>query len=136
MRWKRRARLWVLPHRLLIRLVTVQTKMGLRRRKRRRGANVEVEMIKQFDYHYVILDDHKESPAGVLNALCDKGISLLAFSSFPYLKGKTQLDLVPEDASALARVLEGMGLRVSARKSGFLVRTEAGPCAVREVLDK
>jgi hypothetical protein len=94
------------------------------------------DAIRQFEYHYVILQDDKETAAGVLRALCSLGTRLLAFSSFPHGKGRTQLDLVAEDASAVAHLLEGMGFAVSEKKSGFLVRVDGGPCAVSAALDK
>jgi len=92
------------------------------------------ESIREFYYHYVILDDGPGNLTGVLQNLCERGIRLLAFSCFPYGKGKMQLDLIPQDPAILVRVLEEMGLGVSARKAGFLVRSDEGPCAIRDVL--
>ena len=92
------------------------------------------ESIREFYYHYVILDDGAGNLTGVLQRLCERGISLLAFSCFPYGRDKMQLDLIPQDPAILVRVLEEMGLGVSARKAGFLVRSDEGPCSMRDVL--
>jgi hypothetical protein len=91
--------------------------------------------IRKFDYHYVIVDDQVGTAGSIVKTLCEAGVALLAFSSFPLGSGKTQLDLVAQDVDALVNALEGMGLRVSARKSGFLIHA-GGPCAVTDAIDK
>ena len=90
--------------------------------------------IRKCDYHCVILDDGVGTTRGIVKALCGKGIRLLAFSSFPFGKGRTQLDVVTEDPDALARVLAELGLSVSTKKSGFLIHAGGEPCALAEVL--
>jgi hypothetical protein len=92
--------------------------------------------IRQFDYHYVIVDDQPGTVAGIVTAVCARGVGLLAFSSFPHADAQTQLDLVPEDAGALAHSLEEMGLNISPRKSGFLVEAGEEPCALAAILQR
>ena len=92
--------------------------------------------IQKFDYLYVTVEDSIGTATGIVQALCSAGIRLLAFSSFPNGKGKTQLDLVADDVDALADRLEGMGLRGSAKKSGYLIHAGAGPCGITYILEE
>ena len=57
--------------------------------------------IKLIDYYYVVTEGSKT--AGILDGLSKSGVSLLAFSEFPHSPGKSQLDLITEDAEALAK---------------------------------
>jgi hypothetical protein len=91
--------------------------------------------IKQFDYYYVVIDDTSQA-AGIVNDLSGSGINLLAFSEFPHSAGKSQLDLIAEDAECLAKRARDMGLSLSERKSGFLIRGENRPSAVAQVLTR
>jgi hypothetical protein len=88
--------------------------------------------IKLIDYYYVVTEGSKT--AGILDGLSKSGVSLLAFSEFPHSPGKSQLDLITEDAEALAKAARDLGLRLSEKKSGFLVRGENRPTAMAEVL--
>jgi hypothetical protein len=70
------------------------------------------------------------SGARVLRALADAGVNLLAYSGFPS-GGRAQLDFVPEDAGALQRAAKRAGIRLSARKTAFLISgtDRVGACA-------
>ena len=92
------------------------------------------EAVKQFDYYSVLL--RGRSPASVVKALCDSGLVLTAFSSFPQSRGASRLDLVADDSTALARALEGMGLKAGEKKSGFLLRMRGNACEAAAVLEK
>src|SRR5438045_3670656 len=81
--------------------------------------------IRQFDYHDVIVEDQPGAVARIVTAVCEKGIGLLAFSSLPHAKGQAQVKLISQNAGALARTLEEMGLSLSPKKSGFLVESDA-----------
>lgn len=91
--------------------------------------------IKPFSYHYVICDDHAAAAAGILNALDQAGIDLIAFSVFPHGPGKCQLDLVPENAEALLLAAQAIGLTLSGRKTGFLIQDAGRPSTVAEAMD-
>lgn len=90
--------------------------------------------IKLFDYYYVVIEG-SQTP-GILETLSKSGVSLVAFSEFPHSPGKSQLDLITEDAEALAKATRDMGLRLSEKKSGFLVRGENQPSAMAAVLTR
>ena len=93
-----------------------------------------VDEIKQFDYHYMVIDDDASQVAEIVNACSESGIGLLGFSEFPLGDGKSQLDLIAEDAGILANTGRQMGWSLSERKSGFLIRGLNRPNATAEVL--
>ena len=92
--------------------------------------------IVQFDYHYIVIDSDASRVAGIVDALSDAGISLLALSEFPLGEGKSQVDLVAESADALANAAHDLGLKLSQRKSGFLIRGQNRPNAIAGILKR
>jgi len=90
--------------------------------------------VRKCDYHCVILEGGVGTTRDIVKALCGEGIRLLAFSSFPFGQGRTQLDVVTEDPDALASVLVELGLSVSTKKSGLLIQASGEPCAIADVL--
>ena len=90
---------------------------------------------RKVDYYYVVVSDKPGEGAKVLSALAAEGINLLAFCGFPSAR-KTQLDLVPADSAAFKLAAKKLKLKVSARKSGFLVQGEDRVGAMSETLDK
>ncbi len=87
------------------------------------------EEITKFDYHYVVIDNDGSRTAEIVSALSQAGINLLAFSEFPVSASKSQLDLIAENADSLEHAVRDLGLQLSARKSGFLVRGGDRPSA-------
>jgi hypothetical protein len=67
--------------------------------------------------------------------LADAGVNLLAFSAFPDGR-RAQLDLVPEDSAKLKRAAKTMGLKLSAKKTGFLLTGDDRVGAVTALLGK
>jgi hypothetical protein len=95
--------------------------------------------IKKFDYQYIVIEDGASQTAGILNSLAAAGVNLVAVSEFPNGPGKWQLDLITEDtedAEALVKTARDMGLSLSQRKSGLLVRGRNRPSAVAEILTR
>jgi prephenate dehydratase len=90
---------------------------------------------RKVDYFYVVVSDKPGEGAKVLSALAAEGINLLAFCGFPSAR-KAQLDLVPADSTAFKLAAKKLKLKVSARKSGFLVQGEDRVGAMSETLDK
>jgi len=95
-----------------------------------------VDDIKQFDYHYMVIDDDASQVAGIVKACSESGIDLLGLSEFPLGDGKSQLDLIAEDARILANTARLMGWSLSERKSGFIIRGRNQPNAMAEVLGR
>jgi len=93
--------------------------------------------ISRFDYRYIIIDDEPAAAASALNSIRQSGIGLLGLSEFPHAPGKVQLDLIADDTRELEDAARGMGLKLSDKRSGFLIRGEDRPAAViAEVLKR
>ena len=80
------------------------------------------DRVRQVDYFYVTVPNTAGQGAKVLAGLAKHGVNLLAFSGFPSGKGKGQLDLVPESAQSLKQAAKKLKLKLSKRKSGFLLQ--------------
>ena len=93
------------------------------------------DMIRRVDYFYIKAANKPGEGARVLRALRDEGINLLAFSGFPQ-GGKAQIDFIPEDPVAFEAAAKRAGLKLSVKKSGFLVQGEDRPGAVAEIMGK
>ncbi|HEX8012527.1 MAG TPA: hypothetical protein VF814_16575 [Casimicrobiaceae bacterium] len=79
------------------------------------------DRVRKVDYFYVLVPNTAGQGAKVLAGLAAEGINLLAFSGFPS-KGKGQLDLVPENSAAFSRAAKKLKLKLSKKKSGFLIQ--------------
>ena len=79
------------------------------------------DRVRKVDYFYVTVSNTPGQAAKVLAGLAARGVNLLAFSGFPR-GGKGQLDLVPEDTAALTRAAKKLKLKLSKKKSGFLLQ--------------
>jgi hypothetical protein len=93
------------------------------------------DTVRKVDYYYVVVPDRPGECAKVLSALAAEGINLLAFSGFPSAR-KGQLDLVPENSDAFKIAAKKLKLKLSPRKSGFLVQGDDRVGALNETLDK
>ena len=93
------------------------------------------DTVRKVDYFYVVVPDKPGEGAKVLSALAAEGINLLAFSGFPSAR-KGQLDLVPEDSAAFKLAAKKLKLKLSPRKSGFLLQGDDRVGAMKETLDK
>ncbi|MCS6951422.1 MAG: hypothetical protein RMK57_10120 [Bryobacterales bacterium] len=94
------------------------------------------EEIRRVDYYYVTVPDKPGEGARILAALHEAGVNLLAFSGFPAAARKAQLDFIPENPAAFAKAARKAGLKLSPKKSGFLIQGEDRPGAVAEVMGK
>ena len=79
------------------------------------------DRLRKVDYFYVMVPNSTGQGSKVLAGLAAQGVNLLAFSGFPS-KGKGQLDLVPENSAKLRRAARKMKLKLSKRKTGFLLQ--------------
>ena len=79
------------------------------------------ETIRRVEYYYVVVQDKPGAGATVLDAVREGGVNLLAYLGFPSGRGKSQIDLVPEDPAALKPVAQKAGLKLSRAKRAFLV---------------
>ena len=79
--------------------------------------------VRKVDYFYVMVPNTAGQAEKVLSGLAAQGVNLLAFSGFPS-GGKGQLDLVPQNTAALTRAAKKLKLKLSKKKSGFLLQGE------------
>ena len=91
---------------------------------------------RRIDYYYVSVPDKPGEGSRVLTALRQAGINLLGVSAFPHGARRSQLDLIPEDNEAFTKVAKSAGLKLSQKKSGFLIQGEDRPGAVAEIAAK
>lgn len=87
-------------------------------------------------YFYVTAPDKAGEGSRVLGALRDSGVNLLAFHAFPSGSGKSQLDFVPTDERAFQDAVKKANLRVSDRKTAFLIEGDDRAGAIAEVVQK
>jgi hypothetical protein len=92
--------------------------------------------VRKIDYYYVSVPDKPGEAARILSALHQAGINLMGFCGFPEGARKAQLDFLPEDPAAFARAARREGLKLSKKKTGFLIQGEDRPGAVAELLGK
>ena len=88
------------------------------------------DRIRRISYVYAMVPNRTGSAAKVLATLASAGVNLLAFSGFPN-GARAQLDFIPKDSGALQRAARRAGVRLSARKIGFLITgsDRIGACA-------
>ena len=88
------------------------------------------DRVRKISYCYTMVPNRPGHGARVLRALADAGVDLLAYSGFPN-GGRSQLDFVPRDMGVLQRAARQAGIRLSARKTGFLITgtDRVGACA-------
>jgi prephenate dehydratase len=91
------------------------------------------DTVRSVDYFYVAAPDKPGAACSVLDTLKASGINLLAFSGFPSGR-KSQLDFVPADSAAFLAAAKRAKLKLSKRKSGFLIQGDDRTGAVCENL--
>ena len=94
------------------------------------------ETVRKIDYYYVSVSDKPGEASRILSRLQEAGVNLLGFSGFPEGARKAQLDFLPEDPAAFAKAARQAGLKLSKKKTGFLIQGEDRPGAVAGLLGK
>ncbi|MBK5295350.1 MAG: ACT domain-containing protein [Acidobacteriia bacterium] len=92
--------------------------------------------ISRIDYYYLTVPDKPGEAARILSALHQAGINLRGVSAFPHGARRSQLDCITEDSAAFAKAAKTAGLKLSKKKSGFLIQGEERPGAVAEIAGK
>ncbi len=80
------------------------------------------DRVKKINYCYVTVPSRAGQGKKILDELKGAGVNLLAFSGFPSKSGKAQLDLVPQNMTALRQLARKNGWRLSKVKKGFLIQ--------------
>lgn len=94
------------------------------------------DTVRRIEYFYVTIADTPGEGDRLQSALRDAGVNLIAYLGFPVGEGKSQIDLVPEDAAALRQAVEGAGLALSEAKQAFLIQGDDRLGAVADTTSK
>lgn len=93
------------------------------------------DRVRRVAYFSMNVPNRPGEGARILAALADAGVNLLAFTGFP-AGGKAQIDFIPEKTSVFTAAARKAKIRVSAKKSGFLVQGKDRKGAVARLLAK
>lgn len=93
------------------------------------------DRIKKVDYFKIQVPNRPGVGAKMLGALKKEKINLLGFTGFPR-KGKSQLDLIPENTKAFLSAAKRLKLIVRAKKTGFLAQGQDRVGAIASIMDK
>jgi hypothetical protein len=93
------------------------------------------DTVRRVDYFYIETPDKPGEGAKVLAGLRDAGVNLLAYTAFPRGR-RAQIDFIPEDSVAFKAVAKKAGLKLSAKKTGFLIQGEDRAGALAEIMAK
>ena len=91
------------------------------------------ESIRRVEYYYAVVADKPGSGAALLTTLQEAGVNLLAYLGFPSGRGRSQIDLVPENPAALKEAAKRAGLKLSRAKRAFLAEGDDRIGAVAEI---
>jgi len=93
------------------------------------------DTLRKVEYFYASIPNTPGQGAKIMAGLATAGVNLLAFSGFPSGR-RAQLDLVPEDSAKLKSAAKAMGIKLSVKKSGFLLTGDDRVGAMTGILDK
>lgn len=93
------------------------------------------DSIQTVDYFYIQTPNKPGEAARALQAIASAGVNLLAFSGFPAGR-RAQLDFIPADSAAFVKAARLARLKLSARKTGFLIQGEDRVGAIADSLSK
>ena len=91
--------------------------------------------IRRADYYTMKVSQRPGAGAKLLAQMKAAGVNLLAFHGFPE-RGGAQVDFVPDNGTKFRRAARKAGLRLSKRKTVFLVRGDDRVGALTGVLGK
>ncbi|TAK40023.1 MAG: hypothetical protein EPO29_10500 [Betaproteobacteria bacterium] len=91
--------------------------------------------IRKLGYYSMKVPNRAGAGAKLLEALRLEGVNLLAFTGFPEAGG-AQVDFVPESDAAFRRAAKRAGMKLSARKTVFLVQGDDRPGALAGAMGK
>jgi len=91
--------------------------------------------ISRADYYTMKVSQRPGAGAKLLAAMKAAGVNLLAFTGFPS-GGSAQVDFIPQNSAKFRQAANKAGLRVSKRKTVFLVRGSDRVGALTGVLGK
>ena len=93
------------------------------------------DTIRKVDYYYTTAPNKPGEGARVLGLLRNAGVNLLAFTGFPSGR-RSQLDFVPADAAALVAACRAAKVKLSRRKTAFLIDGDDRVGAAADIMRK
>jgi hypothetical protein len=91
--------------------------------------------VRKAEYYTMKVSQRPGAGAALLNAMKKARVNLLAFTGFPS-GGGAQVDFIPQNGAKFRKAAKAAGLRVSERKTVFLVRGTDRVGALTGVLGK
>ena len=89
--------------------------------------------VRRVDYYYATVPNRAGQGARILDTLRDEGVNLLAVHAFPE-GNQSQIDFFPENPRAFLRAAKKAGMKVSPRRTAFLVEGKDRIGALADVL--
>jgi hypothetical protein len=94
------------------------------------------DRVNKVSYVHLTVPNRAGQGVQILEALRDADVNLLAFHAFPGKPRMTQVDLVPENMTALRRAARLNGWKLSAVKRGFVVQGDDRTGAVHRHVER
>jgi hypothetical protein len=94
------------------------------------------EKTRQVEYYYTTVPDEPGTALKVLSQLQQSGVNLVACLAFPSEKGRSQIDLVAENAGALKEAAGKAGIKLTGPRKAFLVQGDDRVGAVADAIRK
>ena len=94
-----------------------------------------MDTIRRTDYFSLEVPNKVGEGARLLGALRDAGVNLTAFTAFPSGR-RAQIDFIPDDSAAFKAAARKLGIKVSPRKTVFIVQGDDRPGAIAALCEK
>ncbi len=93
------------------------------------------DTVRRVDYYHTSVTNRAGQGVRVLRAFQDARVDFLAIHAFP--EGRTsQIDFFPRDSRAFLRAAKAAGIKLSPRRTAFLIQGRDRLGAIAEVLQK
>jgi hypothetical protein len=94
------------------------------------------DTVRSVEYRYASVPDEPGEVQGILAALEQAGVNLVAFLGFPTGDGRAQIDLVAEDPASLEDAAAKAGVTLSEAKRAFVLQGDDRVGAVADATGK
>ena len=88
------------------------------------------------DHYSTTIANRAGEGARVLGALRDAGVNFIALWAYPFGKGISQLEMIPQTSAGFAKAAKKAGLKLSSKQTAFFIYGKDHPGAVAESLSK
>src|SRR5688572_19263870 len=90
---------------------------------------------RRVDYYYTMVANRAGQGARLLDTFRKAGVNFLAVHAFPQ-SGKAQIDLFPDNPRAFLRAAKEVGVKLSPRRTAFIVDGNNRVGAVARIMGK